>query len=616
MMFKRYGSVLAVGLSSLFGLGGCVGYDGSADGASSHAQGLGVTSAEESSILGALAQKPMTTEELDKIGASLDKAGLPSEWAVKNLQSSGAKNGTTANGDPCIGDINCQSRHCSNTNRCIAADVLKGHKNVYPDYPNLGENCTHNGECASHRCEAKDGEMLCVAPGRLDLNGIVDQGETDVDCGGENSPFDCALGMKCSFAEDCVVGVCAAPRSTASTTIRVPAGRRIVTPVVTTVIALPSKTCTLSDGTNGALVDVAREWPDANRTGGTYAPVKLSATRTAADQILFNNGAAQLRAPDGALVDARATRWFQRDVCVGHLVAEGCSTIAVATRNHRVSYNYVICPRDKRPTIGITTFSEYTLEQNWAPYCDQHHFHTQLGGSRGTDSNDPYLCNRTFTRAMRVISKTPKRNPAIPNECGEATAPVRAIDQDSSDSQWSGSLLFRSSGNGISNGAVPIPDSATYELLEEIQKYLLINAACSRGRVTRGTSVEAARALPPNFTAAQATTFCENNKRWGGGTAPAGGVWTVNTAAELAFVKLNAPYYKNYDVYSIDPEGNPNRPANRNLQYGWDAMHPSYSFGAYAAGWGVAALTAGTYKGVSAYGTTSGTTFTPFNMGW
>lgn len=77
---------------------------------------------------------------------------------------------------------------------------------------------------------------------------------------------------------------------------------------------------------------------------------------------------------------------------------------------------------------------------------------------------------------------------------------------------------------------------------------------------------------------------------------------------------MNVPWWNDYDIYSIDPEGNPYAPVNMNMQYGWDAMHPGMNFGAYASSFGatlVPTSTTYTFNGSAAtvWGTSRTTTF-------
>nr|PZN15303.1 MAG: hypothetical protein DIU78_25730 [Pseudomonadota bacterium] len=68
-----------------------------------------------------------------------------------------------------------------------------------------GQGCAVAADCVSNNCTGPQGSRTCAAPTCDD--GIRNQGETDVDCGGPNCQ-DCADGRNCSAGSDCTSGVC------------------------------------------------------------------------------------------------------------------------------------------------------------------------------------------------------------------------------------------------------------------------------------------------------------------------------------------------------------------------------------------------------------------------
>jgi hypothetical protein len=153
----------------------------------------------------------------------------------------------------------------------------------------------------------------------------------------------------------------------------------------------------------------------------------------------------------------------------------------------------------------------------------------------------------------------------------------------------------------------------------QVEELLLAGAACSKGRVVVGSGAPSAGPVaPPGF---DPHAFCrrfqgETPVRAGGSSANPTAIGTVSalTAAEWEFIRMNVPWWNDYDIYSIDPEGNPYAPVNMNMQYGWDAMHPGMNFGAYAASFGttlVPTSTTYTFNGSAAtvWGTSRTTTF-------
>ena len=63
-----------------------------------------------------------------------------------------------------------------------------------------GQECVMDGDCATQSCVGN----LCIEPSCMD--GVANGGETDVDCGGPCSP--CVDNLGCAEGADCVSGVC------------------------------------------------------------------------------------------------------------------------------------------------------------------------------------------------------------------------------------------------------------------------------------------------------------------------------------------------------------------------------------------------------------------------
>ncbi len=598
-MFKRYGSVLAVGLSSLFGLGGCVGYDGASDGASSHAQALGMTSAEESSILGALAQKPMTTEEIAAMTAEIERGerGFDGEWRTQaSLTDSASKYKTQVEYASCASDINCTSLHCSQANFCLPSSNFLANDQA-AKYP---------FECKSSRIKNKQvrvcakwnlrgarancvtwtwketNSTVCAASELDDNDNRKGPGETDVDCGGA-SIYTCPSGYSCNITNDCAVGSCNAVTGKC-------------------------------DAGGGGLVDLGRFWTApigvADRPGRPYSSwIRLAAEGTKQAQIDRVNADTR-RGTTGALIPAESQMAYQHDSCVKHLVANGCSPIAVEMRIHREAYQNIICDHASQTAVGILAQPE--VKNNRYALADE----AALGNV--PLARDPYLCNHFFTRAASAIGH-------------------RQIDYDTWDptddraapfgGRWAG--IGITSNTSLYDGSRCPPPREGYtcpnpvkltEALQwqyQLERLLLAGAACSVGRTVVGTSTKAGPIAPAGF---DVTTFCSrfaatNPAREGGGPGGQASADISLSDAEWAFVRANVPWWNNYDIYSIDPEGNPNKPANMNMQYGWDAMHPSYSFGTYALSWGVALVPTSTTYSFGTTQTVWGTTPT-MTFGW
>jgi hypothetical protein len=74
-----------------------------------------------------------------------------------------------------------------------------------PDCPGCqnGLDCSAGTDCASGFCQGG----VCAQPAPTCSDGIKNEGETDVDCGGPNCP-PCATGKACESGTDCVSGTC------------------------------------------------------------------------------------------------------------------------------------------------------------------------------------------------------------------------------------------------------------------------------------------------------------------------------------------------------------------------------------------------------------------------
>jgi hypothetical protein len=81
-----------------------------------------------------------------------------------------------------------------------------------PDACVTGKTCTVAGDCTTDVCTAG----VCAAPAASCSDGIKDNGESDVDCGGASCPT-CADGKSCTAGTDCADGVCSADGGTAGT---------------------------------------------------------------------------------------------------------------------------------------------------------------------------------------------------------------------------------------------------------------------------------------------------------------------------------------------------------------------------------------------------------------
>ncbi len=573
---------LAAALSVASGvLAGCVGYDGGSDGASLHAQSLGLTVDEESSIRGALAQQALSAEEIARLEKDLDgESGLPTEWKTQSsVTSSATKFKSQGVYEACTSDINCQSLHCAQANVCLPAWRFK----------EAGERAFYAFECRTSRvrtervcaaryiwgaCKRYENIQVCDATVQTDADGVKNAGETDVDCGG-SSLYRCPVGRSCSRSDDCAIGVCDAT----------------------------SKTC---QARGAGLVDIGRFWKEPAPPDRPYATVvRIAPELSDTEQVRAVQAA---RRPDvgGALSAAENQFAYQHDTCVKHLLANDCSPIAIETRIHREAFQNVICQRSRRAAIGIMSHAEVT----------DHVFDVGLEAELGRKSlsADPFLCNHSFTRAASVISHTQEQPWGYIRDT--RPAPFSGY--------WAGAGLMSNEGiwdgtqcaDGTRCGNAAKKEEALKWPLQ-VEQLLLAGAACSKGRVIAWSG--GPRPGPTSQGGFDARSFCrrfqgEEPVRAGALPSAASDLSSAPplSPAEWNFIRMNVPWWNDYDIYSIDPEGNPYRETNRNMQYGWDAAHPGMSFATYASSYG-ASVTLGTGANARVYGQTTNGSWSAFN---
>ncbi len=126
--------------------------------------------------------------------------------------------GPCAVGQDCTTNADCSSGNCDPaTKTCVAmATCMDGIKNqnetdidcggVCPDC-NVGQTCTMNSDCMSNTCNT-GGTNTCVPAGTPTCNDAAkNQDETDIDCGGAVCG-PCAIGEGCKQASDCITNIC------------------------------------------------------------------------------------------------------------------------------------------------------------------------------------------------------------------------------------------------------------------------------------------------------------------------------------------------------------------------------------------------------------------------
>jgi hypothetical protein len=131
----------------------------------------------------------------------------------------GGSCGTCPIGRYCIADADCTDGTCT-YGVCVRAVPATCYDGVY-DGDETGnidcggsclactaDACTQNADCASGWCDTTTSPGSCLPPMSC-YDGIIDNNETDVDCGGPCAPtFQCNTGQHCAFLIDCVGFAC------------------------------------------------------------------------------------------------------------------------------------------------------------------------------------------------------------------------------------------------------------------------------------------------------------------------------------------------------------------------------------------------------------------------
>jgi hypothetical protein len=105
-------------------------------------------------------------------------------------------------GDGCIVDGDCKSGKCE-AGKCAAPAGKPCGVGVASGPCNENQPCETNDDCKTKKCEG----AKCVVGAPGPTNGVKDNGETDVDCGGPNAPA-CPAGKACLTNDDCAEKYC------------------------------------------------------------------------------------------------------------------------------------------------------------------------------------------------------------------------------------------------------------------------------------------------------------------------------------------------------------------------------------------------------------------------
>lgn len=478
-------------------------------------------------------------------------------------------------------------------------------------------------------------------------NGRKDGSETDIDCGGD-SYYACPLNAKCKDDDDCVAGTCDGVRGSNPGTCNLTSAAE--TDLAKFFPARPFSWSAFDPSRKSELFaammpssSVSNHWPwradagmaspdelDAEvRDAGVsvlrdYAPMYGSVRlvprdRAVSAQLAYVAQRPKSRGPkqnSGAApeLDAEKTRVFQHNTCSAHLLANGCSPVSWQARNHKVSYDYVLCPRANRATIGIAQQSENSSSPVYKRERER---------AKATLRDDPFLCNQKYTRAVRFLTMSNDATERGKSDLGTTATPRYA------------------SGYALSQRGYSIPQSAAskrFANIKDIDRLLLIGAACNRGRVVlvdgegrdgvqREVPTHQGHPRLPKSLSDLCTRFTDTQNALAPGESSFSWFFLqepgfrpdamreIEGSEVTSFIRENVPYWADHDIYAIDPEGNPYLPSNMNMQFNWDVNYGAYNFGLYVQSWsavGTAPLT----KDNGVWGTRGANgTFSAFNYG-
>jgi hypothetical protein len=134
-----------------------------------------------------------------------------------DIDCGGKKCPVCGNGRMCEINSDCKSGYCNNNYVCSVPSCNDSIKNQDETDIDCGgrcaikcsesEECRRDSDCKSQNCI----KQICVGTQNTCVNGLLDTGETDVDCGGicaSLKGLKCTIGKVCETSEDCMSGIC------------------------------------------------------------------------------------------------------------------------------------------------------------------------------------------------------------------------------------------------------------------------------------------------------------------------------------------------------------------------------------------------------------------------
>jgi hypothetical protein len=141
-----------------------------------------------------------------------------------DIDCGGGKCSACISGKMCETGADCKAGYCNNNNICSVPSCNDSLKNQGESDVDCGGPCTkkckesdecfRDSDCVSQNCIRN----ICVGSQNTCVNGVLDKGESDVDCGGICASLKsqkCTNGKSCEADEDCISGTCGSAKTCA-----------------------------------------------------------------------------------------------------------------------------------------------------------------------------------------------------------------------------------------------------------------------------------------------------------------------------------------------------------------------------------------------------------------
>lgn len=142
-----------------------------------------------------------------------------------DIDCGGSKCVSCQSGKMCESNIDCKTGYCNINNVCSVPSCSDNLKNQGESDIDCGgpcalkckenNDCFRDADCASQNCI----KNICVGRQNTCVNNVLDNGETDIDCGGVCATLKsqkCTNGKSCESNDDCISGACGIAKTCAN----------------------------------------------------------------------------------------------------------------------------------------------------------------------------------------------------------------------------------------------------------------------------------------------------------------------------------------------------------------------------------------------------------------